>query len=52
MAWPRTPVVREVVVLGTTVHLHNPASGGDVDRALVAVSSPGIDIGLMHDGSS
>ncbi|MDQ0664120.1 ribonuclease Z [Arthrobacter ulcerisalmonis] len=33
------------------VHLHYPASGGDVVRALVAVSSPGIDLRLHPHGS-
>ena len=34
------------------VHLHYPASGGDVVQALVAVSSPGIDLRLHpHSGA-
>lgn len=34
------------------VHLHYPASGGDVVRALVSISSPGIDLRLHPHGSA
>jgi ribonuclease Z len=34
------------------VHLHYPASGEDLVRALVAVSSPGIDLRLYPHGSA
>jgi ribonuclease Z len=34
------------------VHLHYPASGDDVVRALVSISSPGIDLRLRPHGSS
>ncbi len=34
------------------VHLHYPASGGDLVRALVSVSSPGIDLRLYPHGGA
>jgi ribonuclease Z len=34
------------------VHLHYPASGEDVVRALVSISSPGIDLRLQPHGAS
>jgi len=38
--------------VGHPVHLHYPASGGDVVRALVSVSSPGIDLRLHPHGEA
>jgi ribonuclease Z len=38
--------------VGHPVHLHYPASGEDVVRALVSISSPGIDLRLRPHGGS
>jgi ribonuclease Z len=38
--------------VGHPVHLHYPASGEDVVRALVSVASPGLDLRLRPHGSS
>ncbi|TLM86308.1 ribonuclease Z [Pseudarthrobacter sp. NamE2] len=38
--------------VGHPVHLHYPASGEDVVRALVSISSPGIDLRLHPHGSA